>query len=362
MLRRCWIVGALALWVGGSGCTTTARRTDGPTALSSRIWGEAPAPAPPQRQVALPPEREETPTASTSSTGLAKYFPGLRRNPVEAPSTAEPGRPAWFSSIRRPKPTQVYMTDARSGLTQGMAQASALPVAIQIPSDRASDSAVTPAKAEQLTTSSDLLAPIPASDPEKTASKADMPPPLADSAGTPPGPGDQETNPLPPAAGPGTEPTAPPVVNQMRDLPPVDPRERPRLSSMAAPTAPSGPKTQSPDGQKSDDQAMKAFPATAGSATSPDSPDPTTLTGFLRKLGSAGRATPHLHSTTVLASPQSLPSPQVKPSAQVVENSHTCVCENCGAKFGKKKPCILKRMRKAIFQGETTAATASAQY
>jgi hypothetical protein len=370
MLRRCWIVGALALWVGGSGCTTTARRTDGPTAFSSRIWGEAPAPAPPQRQVTLPPEREETPVASAAPTGLSKYFPGLRRNPVETPSPAAASRPTWFSFNRRPKPTEVYMTDARSGLTQGMTQASALPVAIQIPSDRAADSSVTPARAETVTASSDLVAPTSPSAPvANSASKGDVPPPLTGSAATPPGPGpgDQAANPQLPADDLGAGLAANPAVNRMPELPPVDPRERPRLSSMTEITAPAGLMAQSPQAQKSDNQATKAVPAASDSATSAESPEPTTLAGFFHKLGSKGRATPHLQPTTVLASPQSVPSPQsapkpkVQPSPQVTETSHACVCENCGAKIGKKKPCILKRMRKAIFQGETATVTASAQ-
>jgi hypothetical protein len=367
MMRRCWIVGALALWVGGTGCTTTATRTDGPTSLGSRYWSETPAP--PQRQVSLPPEREETPATSTAPVGLAKYFPGLRRNPAEPTNVATEARPAWFSFTRRQKPTQVYTTDARAGLSKNMTQVTALPVAIQVPSDRASDTAVTPARVEKTTATSDLNAPAPASDAEKSAAKADMPPlGTVVAATTPPGTGDKGNNSLPPAEGPDTAPAGPVAANRMPDLPPVDPRERPRLASPAVYGTSSGPLVQSPNGQKSDDQALKAIPSTAWSSTSDDSTDLPILTAFFRKV----RGTTHTHSTTVLASPQSLPSPQakpspqvaprppVKPSPQVIETTHNCVCENCGAKIGGKKPCILKRMRKAIFQGETAAPSAQA--
>jgi hypothetical protein len=364
MMRRCWIVGALALWVGGTGCTTTATRTDVPTALGSRYWSEAAAP--PQRQVSLPPEREDTSATSTGPVGLAKYFPGLRRGQADSANVAADGRPAWFSFTRRQRPTQVYTTDARSGLNQGMAQATALPVAIQVPSDRASDSAVTPTRAEKTTAASDLNTPAPASDTEKSAAKADMPPLGADVAATTPANGDQATNPLPPAEAPDAAPAGPVVVSRMPGIPSVDPRERPRLSSPAVYGTSSGPQVESAIGQKSDNQAQRAIPSTPGLAASDDSSDFPILAAFFRKV----RGTTHAHPTAVYASPQSLPSPQakpspqvaprpqVKPSPQVIETTHNCVCENCGAKIGGKKPCILKRMRKAIFQGETVAPSA----
>lgn len=355
MMRRCWILGALALWVGGSGCTTTARRTDGPMPLSSRIWGESPVPAPPQRQVSLPPEREESPTGSTASTGLSKYFPGLRRNPVDPLNVAGASRPARFSFARRSKGTQVYTTDARSGLNPGMAGASMLPVAIQVPSDRASDAAVTPARAEQVATPTDLNTPAPAPDPEKSVAKAEAPPILADTAGNPPGAGAEESHSLPPAEVPEARPAGPAVVNRMPELPAVDPRERPRLSSPAVYGASTNPQGPPITGQKSDDQATKAFPAT------PESSDLPILTALCRKV----RGTAHNHPTAVLASPQSLPAPHPQPTQQVapspspqfLETSHTCVCENCGAKIGKK-PCLLKRMGKAIFHCDKVGASA----
>jgi hypothetical protein len=309
--------------------------------------------------------------------GLSKYFPGLRRDPAETPNVTSASRPAWSWFARRPTPTQVYMTDARSGLNQGMAEASALPVSLQVPSSRASDSAVTPANGERLTQSSDPIAPTTSSDPEKSAARPDGPPLLTDFVENPPRQGNLESNPLPPADRAEPDPTTA-AVNRMPEIPPVDPRERPRLSSTAGPAASTVPGDRSTAGQKSDNQAMKAVPATPGSAVLSDAPEPT-LTAFFRKMGSTVRGTPHYHPTTVLASPQSLPSPQVvlkqkprpspqvapspqvKPSAQVIETCHDCVCENCGAKICKK-PCFLKRWRKAIFQGGTTTIAASPQH
>ena len=93
-------------------------------------------------------------------------------------------------------------------------------------------------------------------------------------------------------------------------------------------------------------------------------PDFPILTGFFHKV----RGTAHNHPTTVLASPQSPPPPvvapgaQSRPSLQYIETTHNCVCENCGAKIGGKKPCILKRMRKAIFQGEPVTPSAQSSH
>src|SRR5271165_5754045 len=95
MMRRSGILLVLALWVGGAGCAGTVLRPDGTTIFGPRAWTEPPAP--PQKQVAAATETKPTVVEQdTKSDGLAKYFPGLTRNPAELPKVATRYRPSWF--------------------------------------------------------------------------------------------------------------------------------------------------------------------------------------------------------------------------------------------------------------------------
>ena len=369
MFGRCWMVVALGLVVGATGCTGPAKRLAGPLPTGPSSWAEDPAPV--QRPVSLPPE----PVASTGEggapTGLSRYFPGLRRASAESPRmAASPSRASWFSLGRRPKAPQVYTTDARPGLSPGLAESAVLPVALQVPTDRPTDPAVSPARAEQAVPAGDPLATSDSAPPEKPTAvptPTQGEPLLTDFLGSPatPTPAEKVASP----DGPRSE-----VAARMPELPAIDPRERPRMAAPPAPT-PARDNSIGAPWPKADDQARKAVPAASGSTTGAEEAEPTILAAFLHRIVSPKRSTPHVHSTGALASPQSMPSPQSSPrpvakpspqmapspqakaSSQAGPSTHDCVCENCGAKIGKK-PCLLKRLKKKMFAGETEAVAA----
>ncbi len=346
MMRRCYFVGLLAIWVGASGCAGTARRPDGSSIFAARTAIEAPAPL--QRQVAVPPERTElVAQTATSPVGLSKYFPSLRRNQTESPKIASSSRFTWFGLRSKGTTQQIYTTDARASLNRVGPEPTALPVSLQVPTDNA----VTPTSAEAVTSGSPRSA---TETPKSVGSDtlAGAPSRALDFGGIPSKPGEDEVNPLPPAAEPAAPPTA--SVNRMPELPAIDPRERPRLGDPApnlASTAPN-PNQEPALAQTSDDHAVKAITGPA---------DPTSMTASPEATVPASYSTHH-HSAkaqkTVLASPQGLPSPpppkptpQAKPSPQGLATSQSCEETTC--KYHKwKKPCFCRLVRKILKQGE----------
>ncbi|WP_435010395.1 hypothetical protein P12x_001659 [Tundrisphaera lichenicola] len=343
----------------------------------AKAWAEASAP--PQQQVSLPPEGSETSVASTSPLGLSKFFPGLRRNSTVVPKVEPSSRTSWFAFNRRPKPTQFYMTDARTSLGQGSsvaAGATMLPVAIQVPSEKASDAAVTPARVEQDVPASDLAPPAPFVEMDKMANPAPVAPAgqqLASSELDRPS-STGENAPIPPSAELPAPESGVIVVNRMPTVPEVDPIDESRPSISKPIGSPVEVKLTKDDVRKSDDQARQAIPPIVDPASALEETEPTILAAFLHKIGVKHHTSPHVHTPMALASPQSAPSPQAKPVIQVVAKhkhkpiakakvtptsqvqptaqapAHTCVCDNCGAKIGKR-PCILKRMKSKLFHG-----------
>ena len=383
MLRRCCFLGMLALWVGATGCTGPATRAG--NLMSARSAALADSPGPPQRMVSLPPERIDSSLVAASSTGLAKYFPGIRKGSVEAPRLAGSARPSRLFS-RRSRSSQIYTTDARPGLGQAPgsvlgAEASALPVAIQMPTDPTSDAAVQPTRGEATSdrtpTAGSGLSDGPPLFPGTASAPADEVNPLppaaeshADEVVAPRaalGDDDQEFNPLPPAAEPGRDDT---FARRKPEVPEFDPRERPRLTSGTTtaidpqdpkpepspkldepapepsptpdepaakpepePTSAPGPKADEPEartepkkeaGPRSVEPSTQAVPRAMAPPlhNHPAVAPRTSLIQWLKK--STAKPAARVHATSVLASPQSPPptrvlaSPQVKPTPQVL--------------------------------------------
>ena len=344
MKRRCALILMLALAAGTTGCATSTRRPDGSQMFGTNAWDQAPAP--PQSVLAPTNSRPVSAAESTPKPkpeGLARYFPGLQRNSTETPRVAARYRPTWFG-LRPNKvvETQTYMTDARAGLGHPGPEPTSLPVALQVPTDRA----VTPTNAESARPEPSSNSPAK----EVASSKSTLPDPLAsglpDFGGKPSGPGEDEVNPLPPAAEPGT-PAA--VAGRMPELPAVDPRERPRMDP---------PKSE--EGSSSDEKAVKATvpPADPLEPTS-YSTQPTNQTAKPIEV-----PTP---STTVLASPQSAPREHVhkskakspaRPSPQVTPTSQVKPTPQSEATHAWKRPCVLKRLiHKSCKPGECVYAT-----
>ena len=352
MKRRCGLLLVVAFWAGASGCSSTARRTDGSPIFGPKAWNEAPAP--PQKLVAAAPARSadaEEPAARPD--GLARYFPALRRTNPEPPKVATRHRPTWFGL--RPNPnkvvgTQTYMTDARAGLNRPGAEPTALPVALQVPSERGfADRAVTPTNAESIR---------PATAPRSTGSEDSSTPPgrdlvasstpgIPDFGGKPSRPGEDEVNPLPPAA----EPNAPAAVaSRMPELPTIDPRERPTTPGPEAKAEPVDVATQ-------DEQAVKA-------ATPPVGPDPLDSTQPVSystepttQVAEASKGPAPAPETTVSATPQTIPPKPhthvkpsaVKPTSQVKPSPQS---EAAPASHAWKRPCLRRLIRKVCKLGE----------
>ncbi len=342
MMRRCWIVGTLALWAAASGCTGTAMRNGTSMASRQRAWADAPAP--PQRQVMLPSGSDDAKVAAGSPAGLSKYFPGLSRSGADAPGVvATKTRPSRFGFARRAKPNQIYTTDARAGLDGGMVEASALPVAIQLPTENLSDRAVTPTHAE---------APLAQSEPPKPEGPADA----------------QSSSPELGVADAETSPTVPVVANRMPGVPAANPVGVASSASSVTPSKAIEPEKEPTGSPQPDAETAKAAPAPAPAAApvcpapTPDRSEPTILTSFFRRKASASRPVPHVHATTALTSPQSglpqagttpqakrsppvqsasqvQPTPQVKPSSQA---AGSCVAETSGAQGCQH--CCLRSM------------------
>ena len=324
MKRRCGLLFLLALWAGTSGCATSARRSDGTPIFGSSAWNQAPAP--PQAVMASSGSGPGVATGTASkSEGLARYFPGLKRVATEPPKVAARHRPTWFG-LRPNKGagTQTYMTDARAGLNQGVPEPTALPVALQVPTDRA----VTPANAEAV--QPDPPARSSANDagssppPGRDSPSSDIP----DFGGKPSAPGEDEVNPLPPAAEPGPPAAA---VERTPQLPMVDPRDRPSVD----PTNPTA-------GPPSDEKAVQAAnqPADPLEPTS-GSAQPTTQVAKPIEIQAPPKP--------VLASPQSAPP---KPSSQVTPTSQVKPSPQSETTHAWKRPCLRRLIRKVCKLGE----------
>ena len=241
MKRRYVILVLMALWAIVPGCAGTGLREDGSPIFGPRAWADPPAP--PQRQVMLTANTSNAPTdPAAPRQGLAKFFPGLNRSqtPAEAPPLATASaapkaryRPTWFG-LRPPKETsvpQTYMTDAREQLTTARG-----PRRRRCRS-RSRFPPIGPRPTGWSRRPTPRRPPIRAtrrpSNPLESPVTASTSPATLDFGGKPARPGEDEVNPLPPAAEPtsagrGRRPDAP------------GPLGRPVGSTLDGPTRPEG--------------------------------------------------------------------------------------------------------------------------
>jgi hypothetical protein len=373
MMRRIAILLVLALWVGGTGCAGTARRPDGTSIFSPRAWNEAPAP--PQRTVAVATETKPTEAEPTAKAeGLAKYFPGLARAPVAPPKTVSRYRPTWFG-LRPNKETQVYTTDARAGLNQKVGpEPTTLPVALQVPTERrTADGAVAPTAAEAAgprkpsSRVSDIgVLATTGNDPESAVKQTDF-------GGTPSKPGEDEINPLPPAAEPGS---AAALANKMPELPAVDPLQQVKVAGPEPAATVTGPKS---------DPLAAIAPETRDSAPANPPSNPIPASGLPEPTFPASYTTQSTQPAPVQnpAAPQAsvqasaapaqapspgktkfceamkswvrshhvLASPQSEPVSCVTASPQSDVCPACGH-HEWKRPCLRRLVRKSFNLGE----------
>ncbi len=309
--------------------------------------------APPQRQVVVPPERVDVVAQSTAPApiGLSKYFPTLRRNQTEAPKVASTGRFTWFGLRPKAGGTQVYTTDARVALNRPSPEPTALPVALQVPSDPAVTPTGGEAELPPESPSKPTASPTASTTPVGADPLAEAPAQVPDFGGTPSKPGEDEVNPLPPAAEPASPVVAaPPVVNRMPALPAIDPRERPQLAS-PQPVQPSPAFDAAPEpnfGKTGDQQAVKAVPQPADPNKPAEAPVPAM---YSTHHHSAKAQKTVFASPQVAPTPQAQPSPQAKPTPQGLASPQSCEETTC--QYHKwKKPCFCKLFRKMFKQGE----------
>jgi len=333
-VRRFWIVGLLALWASGVGCSGVARR--GEPFPGYRPGVMPPAPAPPQaRQVLPPPERTAAAGSGLADAdrgpGLSKFFPGIKKPTAEPVALASTGRPnSWFG-LRKAKPSQVYATDARVWLDRGSEEPALLPVALQVPT---SDRAVLP-------TSAEVVAPTPSAPPvnptlaegAKAADTLELPAPAA--------PEPLLNVPAAPMAAKAADVTAPPVVDPTEatraGAGAPAPRERPRLESPPDAPAASAEKKPTPTVPATpDDQPVKSAPP-IDPTKALTLPDPTLPASYSTATGQSGVAATMHHVGPVHA------SPQVSPTAQ----------STVPAPAKKwKRPCLRRAVRKVWKLGE----------
>ncbi len=319
MMRRCWLLTLMTVWVAGAGCAGTSRRPD--VALADRPWAQPgdPAAAPAQRQVSLPPERSAATAparpGAVQPEGLSKYFPGLQRDqgPASAESVAASPRPSRFGPGRRAKSTQTYTTDARSTLYRGGPEPSILPVSLRIPADNSSDRSVNATQAEVARPKEEARPPAPAD-------------------ATPTAPAEVET-PTPP---PPTDPV-PPDVKKSSELPTVDPRERPRLAPAGATQAEPRPNVDPGAGQP---RPTQQSPSTGDMNRSLGLPAPTLPPAYYRK-----------GTGTASVSPQSPPPPVVLASPQSSPRAVSEVAKT-GTTRAWKQNCFCRMVRKVCKIGE----------
>ena len=360
-MKRYGILALLAFWVGGSGCATSARRDDLFSSGKNRAWAQAPAPTQVEVPAATPADRVDgsivassAPAAGTRAEGegLSRYFPNLRRNQADPVKVASAPRASWFG-LRKPKVSQVYTTDARVDWNRKPFEPSLLPVALQIPTDRA----VTPTSAETPAASTGDA-------PAASASAAlEIP---AGSIGTEPKPVTTDvaapTPSLPVAGVPSRNGLG------MPEVPPVDPRERPRMAAVGAsllettasapapapaPT-PAEPKADAEAGapRDGDSKAVQAI-TPAASPTNPLGLPEVTLPAAYFRHETMAVPSPTRPSTQgpVYASPQIQPTPQAKPSPQAHPSPQSGVKPVAAVK-GWKQNCVCRTFRKICKIGE----------
>jgi hypothetical protein len=350
MKRRCWILLSMALLVGSSGCAGTARRDDGSSIFGPRAWN-APT-APPQRTVSMTPDGSVAAADPVAPRfGLSKYFPALTKKEADAPVLASTKpRPTWFG-LRPSKPaaTVTYMTDTREQLNRSGPLPTSLPVSLQVPSNRvAADRQVTP-------TSGETISPAPTQAQNTDGDAATKPSeevvatssrPI-DFGGEPSKPGEDEVNPLPPAAETGTPAT---VVNRMPPTPSIDPLSSP---STDRPASSSG----SDDKSASDDQTIKAStpPVETTSPVAPEPPkQPTTQVVTAPQV-----VTP---TSTVYASPQ---GPPPKPTSQIIPSSQAKPSPQGASATDTnhwQRPCLRRLFRRVCKMGEFASPPTAAPH
>ncbi len=364
-VKRYGIVALLAFWVGGTGCAGPARRD---MFSKSRPDAFAEAPAPPQVTIASPTVRPDGRVVATAAgsrsdaQGLSKYFPSFRRAPTEPVKVASTSRPTWFG-LRKPKISQVYTTDARVDLNRKPFEPSMLPVALQVPTDHS----VTPTSAEGST---------PVVDPAPAPPSSVKPRPVAE---TPPSPAEAEAPKAPAVEVAELAPASPvagaptPGGQGMPDVPPVDPRERPRMGP-AGGVNPDAPPATAPNpveakadrepaearketvaNRKGDEKAVQAAPPAATAANSLGLPEVTLPAAYFRHETMAVRGSSHgpvLASPQIQPTSQAKPTPQARPTSQAKPTPRAQASPQSGIKATKQRPCLRRMVRKKFKLGE----------
>ncbi len=339
MRSRIRMVFLIALLAGTTGCAGTARRDDGSSIFGPRAWNAPPSP--PQRAVTLTAGQPDAVIdPAPRRIGISKYFPDLLKKAPKTPQTtvvATKPRLTWFG-LRSPKPavtpTTTYMTDTREHLNRSDNVPTALPVALQVPTDRPASESDRMVKAAGAENVADQAPSRPIDD------QANAAPSVPDFGGKPARPGEDEVNPLPPAAEPGT-PEA--IVNRMPQIPAVDPLSNP----------PAEPKAPEPASSAvvaaSDDQAIKASTPPDDTKPPVEGPKPVEApkpaTSQIVETSKIASPTP-----PVYASPQSSPP---KPTVVVKHAPHVKASPQ-GAAFSEtwKRPCLRRLVRKVCKIGE----------
>ena len=250
-------------------------------------------------------------------------------------------RPTWFGL--RPKPAQVYTTDARAGVNRyNGSEPSTLPVALQVPTD----TAVTPTNAETIRTDVPATAPVP------------------DFGGKPSKPGEDEVNPLPPAAEPGT-PAA--IANRMPEVPAVDPLAAPKVETPEPSAANPAVKAAAVVAPTADDKTVQVNSSSSDASRPAGLPEATMPASYgVAQVDTKTITTGHHHKATsaVMATPQSDPKPPVTPTSQAKpsEQSETCTEKNCCEGQGWKRPCLRRLVRRVCKMGEFASPPTAAPH
>ena len=354
------LVGLLIVALGASGCATSAHRvTSGPH--GSRL-ARTRVIAPRQTQETLSADEadlfEANPASRTETSAMNRYFPGLARStpsptpvvetgviktnlPSKAETTtstlleAKSWRPNWFGLRKSKTSPRTYLTDARSATSPSAALPTMLPVALQIPSPRTADRAVTTTSGAELESGVDAVEAKP-----KTREPVPSNPDASDAEALPLDktepqlaidPIDQfvskrnRANPAVESKLAPTEPVAPqPSIDSAEEF---DPRGRPRLAPTvsAAPartaeatpdelpaTAPTQPAVTRPESSPTDAKTVRATPSAADPMGSLGLPQAMLPASYTKHDSIAIRGT----QQTPPQPPPVLASPQVEPSSQ----------------------------------------------
>ncbi len=377
------LVGLLIVSLGVAGCATSTPR-DGVGGLGTRstMWSKTTAPR--QVQVAMPPDQDD-PFAQAASKpekrSLSRYFPGLSASPssnlslakaeqsaASRPATISPKsnavagttRPSWFG-FRKPRATQTYMTDARSSSLRSTVEPSPLPVALQLPTNRLADKAVTPTSADVSDSEPNKVdagaKPVP-SNPDSSSAEASPLSTTEPQLAIPPiDAQDPKTKPGPEAQPSGSSDV---VHDQPSETPAVDPRERPRMAANS-PTTLSVPDS-NPVAENADPAEPVASKPTESNPVEPSTarkevkvaltggdpsnslglPQATVPTSYIRHESVAVRGSYQApQPPPVLASPQVVATPQSQKAAPTGE-----------AKKTWRRPCLRRLIRRVGKLGE----------